>query len=308
MKAGAFEGLHPVIPAVYFAFVLVFCMAAFNPCLIVLSLAAGLVANIRLRGWPAVARTLRWQIPLFALVALLNPLVSASGSTLLVVLGPFPIYAESLLYGVCMGAMMVAAMLWFSNAAQMMGSDRVSSLLGARLPQVGLMISMVMRLVPQFVRRGAVIGGCAQAATASASANQGVGVFGEAPTARFTSEAPAPSDHKFAARVRQLSVLMGWSMEDALETANAMRARAWGATVARTTYERLSFGIVDAAVLIVVVALAACAMFFAVLTCAQSAFYPLFVMSPWWPAAVLSYVLVLALPAIGEVRTWLAWR
>ena len=49
---------------------------------------------------------------------------------------------------------------------------------------------------------------------------------------------------------------MGWSMEDSLETASAMKARGWGAAVRRTTYARHRFRRLDVAALAVGGALA----------------------------------------------------
>ena len=49
--------------------------------------------------------------PLAVLVSLLNPFFSASGSTQVGSLFGYPLYAESLAYGACMGAMMAAGIM-----------------------------------------------------------------------------------------------------------------------------------------------------------------------------------------------------
>ena len=121
---------HPAVLALYFASALVLCMCAFHPVLVGISLVSGLVLGICLRGWRAVGRGARWQLPFVVLVALVNPFFSASGSTELMHIGLHAIYLESLVYGACMGAMLVAAMLWCSNAAAVLTDDQVLGLLG----------------------------------------------------------------------------------------------------------------------------------------------------------------------------------
>ena len=319
MKRTAFDSYHPCIAAVYFAVVLVSCMAAFHPVLVGLSLVAGFAASVRLRGARSALLSVRWQLPLLVIIALANPIFSPSGSTLLVVAGPFPIYAESLAYGACMGAMLVAAMLWFSNAAQVMSSDKTAALLGARLPVVGLMITMVMRLVPQFVRRGEAIGAAAAATTAAGSANTAPPLFAR-PTSQMSHRRQAqkvqtaqtdqkpPANNALAARVRQISVLMGWGMEDSLEMSDAMRARGWGASRKRTTYQRVRFGVMDAALLAIVIACAVCLAVCGAVACGQAAFYPVIVMGQTWWLAAGVYLVVLAIPVVLEVIEWLTWR
>lgn len=84
------------------------------------------------------------------IVAVLNPLFSASGSTELFRIGMRAVYLESMVYGLCMGGLFVASVLWFEAAASMLEYDKVLALLGNAAPVIALMISMCMRLIPQF--------------------------------------------------------------------------------------------------------------------------------------------------------------
>ena len=315
----AFDVLHPAFAAAYFAVVLVFCMAAFHPAFIAASAVFGLAYSMRWRGARPALSTLAWQVPLALVVACANALFAGTGSTLLLAVGPFPVYLESFAYGLCMGLLLVSTMLWFSNAAQVLSSDKVMGLFGGRMPVVGLMISMVMRLVPQFVRRGALISEAASAATSARRPNEGAGLFLQEGGAGCGSPKPVaavcegsggavapPSDNPLAARVRQMSVLMGWSMEDSLETADAMRARGWGACSARTTYRQRDFRGADGAAVAALAVLAVVCAWCAVAACAACRFYP--VVEAGGAAFALPYVVLLCVPAILEVREWAVWR
>ena len=100
---------------------------------------------------------------------------------------------------------------------------------------------------------------------------------------------------------------MGWSMEDSLETASAMKARGWGAAVRRTTYARHRFRRLDAAALAVGGALALLAAVAAWAACAQFRFYPVIDgLAPWWN--YLPYALYAALPLSMAARERLRWR
>ena len=100
-------------------------------------------------------------------------------------------------FGACMGAMLSCVLLWFSNASRALSSDKVMALFGNAAPTIGLMLSMAMRLVPQFMRRGAAVGDVQRACTSAGAAGPREGA---------------------RSRLRLTSVLMGWDMEDSLDT------------------------------------------------------------------------------------------
>ena len=115
------------------------------------SLAGALLFSLLARGGAATARGLAWPLPLLALVCLLNPLFSASGSTLLFKLGPRSVYLESLAYGATMGGLMVAVVLWSEGAAAVLTQDRLLALAPRRARALPLLLGMAFQLVPQLL-------------------------------------------------------------------------------------------------------------------------------------------------------------
>ena len=254
----AFDTAHPAVPALYLGVTLGLTMFSLQPVLIACSLAGAFAYGCCARGPRACLQGLRWQLPVIAIVAVFNPLFSASGSTELFRLGDRAVYLESLCYGCAMGGLFVASVLWFQAAASLLSFDKVMALFGNVLPVITLMISMSMRLIPRFVRQGRMV-----------ESVQAV-------------SRPAGSS-AVASRLRLSSVLMGWSMEDSLETADAMRARGWDAARRRTTYSRFRFtGIDGAAVACLAVGGALCAVLAWAAT-SQYLFYPtLSRLVVWW--------------------------
>lgn len=289
MKGTAFDIFHPIVPLVYFVVLLVLSMAALQPVPVAISLVGALSYALCLRGWRATVRSALWQMPLILVLALVNPLFSASGSTELFRIGMRAIYLESLIYGLCMGALLVAVLLSFSNAARVLSSDKIMALTGGVAPVIGLMISMIARLAPQFVRRGGDIGGVQQACTA-ARVEKGEGLRGRA-----------------GGNLRMVSVLMGWSMEDSLDTAAAMKARGWGAQKRRSVYARYRFGRADAGLLALVVLLGFAATVALIAASTTFRFYPtLSGFAPWW--SWVPYVLFVGFPLGLEAWERVRWR
>ena len=153
----AFAMSHPAVPALYMVLTLGLTMFSMQPVLIALSLAGGLAYGFATRGAARTLGALRWQLPVILIIALVNPLFSASGSTELFRIGMRAVYLESMVYGLCMGGLFVASVLWFEAAASMLEYDKVLALLGNAAPVIALMISMCMRLIPQFLRRGRTV-------------------------------------------------------------------------------------------------------------------------------------------------------
>ena len=272
----AFATAHPAVPAAYLALTLALVMAAMQPVLIALALMGGLAYECVVGGPRAALATVRWQLPVVLLVSLVNPLFVSEGTTVAFCLGARPVYWESLWYGVAMGGMFVASIVWFRVAAALLPMDRVTALLGNVAPVVTLMISMSMRLIPRFVRQGRVVAAVHDVAL------------------------PAARD-RVGTRMRLTSALMGWGLENSLETADAMRARGWGAVGCRSTYARVRWTGRDAAALAALAAAGAMTALLAWRAAGAYAFYPVATPLVWWWGYV-PYAGWMLVPAVLHVR------
>ena len=217
-----------------------------------------------------------------ALVAVANPLFSASGSTLVAQLGPMAIYQESIAYGACAGALLVAVVLWFEDAACVLTQDRLLQLGARALPTVTLVTSMAAQMVPQLLDRAQTV----RAATLST-----------------TAAAPQGSRDR---GVRVADQLMSWSMEDSIERADAMRARGWGAADRRSCYLPDSFRNSDALALAGIVLLAAASALLVFVACSQWHFYPTMPrLVAWW--GYVPYMVLALLPTVLDLGQRVRW-
>lgn len=278
----AFDTCHPAVPAAYFAGTILIAIFAMQPVCVGISLVGALAFSFAARGWRRTLKGLRWQLPMVALVAVANPLFSASGSTLVAQLGPMAIYQESIAYGACAGALLVAVVLWFEDAACVLTQDRLLQLGARTLPTVTLVTSMAALLVPQLMQRSQSV---------------------RAATLATTAAVPQGSRDR---GVRVADQLMSWSMEDSIERSDAMRARGWGATDRRSCYLPDSFRNSDAFALAGIVLLAAGSAFLVYVACLQWHFYPTMPrLVAWWgyaPYAVLAF-----LPTALDLGQRLRW-
>ena len=286
MNRNPFATYHPAVAFVFLACAIVISMAALQPVFVALSFLGALACSVVCRGARATAGSFVWIVPLWLVVAIANPLFSASGSTEILRIGVRAVYVESLVYGACSGGMLASVFLWFSSYAACMNSANTMALFGNVLPIVSLMVSQVMRLVPQFVARGRGIAAAQDAVSAAA---------------------PQTKRQQTAGRLRIVSVLMGWGMEEGIERSDAMRARGYDCGARRTTYKRYRFGRADASVLAAIVVLAAIAGACAAAVCLRFSFYPtLSGWGAWW--AYLPYALLMAVPSALRFKEWLLWR
>lgn len=276
-RSTAFDACHAAVPAMLFAGVAALSMLAVHPVLVTFSLSGALAFSLVARGAAATVRGLAWQLPLLVLVCLLNPFFSASGSTLLLKVGPRSVYLESLAYGATMGGLLVATVLWFEDAAAVLTQDRLLALAGRRARSVPLVASMAAQLVPQMLGRARSVRAAARACTAA----------GPRPPARDEL-------------LRTSTMLLSWSLEDSLERADAMRARGWESGSPRTRYRPERFRARDAVAAAGIAALLALGAAGAWAACSSWEFYPrMSGLAPWW--CYLPFALLALLPAVAEL-------
>lgn len=278
------SGLHSGVQAAFYLAVCVLTMSAFHPVLVAISFFAGVACSMLQRGVRNTLSSFAWQLPLVLLICVANPLFSASGSTELLRVGVVVVYSESLAYGACMGLLFVSTLLWLGCAFRVLTFDKIMALTGNAAPTVTLMLSMTGRLVPELVRRGKLVSDVQEACTAA--------------------HAEAGRKNRLK-RTRLMSVLVGWSLEDSLETADTMRARGWSRYRKRSVYRRRAFRRRDAMALFFVVALAVLDVVVAVQMVSSFSFYP--TMAPLvFDLRYVLYTLLFALPSL--VMLWRAWE
>lgn len=225
----SFSGYHPLVDFAYFALVLAFSMFFMHPACLIASLLGAVCYNVRLNGRRAVRFQVRYVLPMLVLAAVINPAFNHEGATLLCYLpSGNPLTLESILYGMAAAMMLAAVLSWFACCTAVLTADKFVYLFGRVIPALSLVLSMTLRFVPRFKAQLRVV----------REAQRGVG--------RDTENGSLLRRTRNA--VAMLSILVTWSLENAIETADSMKSRGYGLP-GRTAFSIYRFDAQDKAVL-----------------------------------------------------------
>ncbi len=205
----AFSTYHPLVNFLYFALVLIFSMVFMHPVCLVISLVSAFIYSIYLRGWRTVKFNFLFLLPMLLVAALINPAFNHEGGSILAYLpSGNPLTLESIVYGLAAATMLAAVICWFSCYNAVMTSDKFIYLFGRIIPAMSLILSMVLRFVPKFKAQIKVVSD-AQKCVGRDISNGGVLV-----RARHG--------------ITILSIMVTWTLENAIETADSMKSRGYG--------------------------------------------------------------------------------
>lgn len=283
-----FGTLHPAVSLCYFVGIIGLTLACVHPVMTALSILGAAWFLILLRGFQTFLKTMRFVGPMFLLVALANPLFNHRGVTMLFLLFDQWITLEAILYGLVSAGLLTAVILWFGCYQEVMTSDKFLYLFGQVAPSASLLITMTFRFIPQLKNNAREI----------------------KEARKMLSGEPERLMRKLQAAIRDLSALLSMSMEQAVETADSMKARGYGMKK-RSTFHLFRFDSRDT------VTLAAVLILTGVCTLARAyghgymEFYPrmtpLILGVPSYTQFVL-FALLALLPGLLEGKEAIWWR
>lgn len=226
----AFSGYHPMVNFIYFGLVIGFSMFFMHPVCLLISLISAVCYHISLNGKDSAQFLIRYTLPIMLVTALINPAFNHQGTVILCYLPTGnPLTLESILYGIAASVMLVSILFWFSCYTSVMTSDKFVYLFGKIIPSLSLVLSMTLRFVPKFK----VQFDCVKDAQA------GMG--------NDTSNGSLLKRLKSA--VTCFSIMVTWSLENAIETADSMKSRGYGLK-GRTAFSIYTFTERDKSVLL----------------------------------------------------------
>lgn len=212
----SFADCHPFVNFIYFAAVIGFSLVLTHPLAQVTALVCAFIYAVTVSGRKMIGFLVKFCLPTVLLTMLINPLFNHRGETaLLYFSNGNPLTLESIVYGVSAGAMLVSVLMWFSSFNRVMTSDKFIYLFGKVIPALSLVLSMTLRFVPKFR---------SQMETVS-EAQKSIG--------RDVTKGNLLSRTKTAINI--FSIMITWSLENAIETADSMKSRGYGLR-GRTTF------------------------------------------------------------------------
>lgn len=286
----AFETYHPAICFWMFVLAIVLSMVVRHPVFLAASVVLAATCYATTKG-PRALKLMAWVVPLFVLVTAMNPLFNPMGDTVLFTyLGGRTYTFESLCYGAATAAMVVAMFLWFGSFNAVLTSDKITYLFRKVAPAGALVLTMIMRLVPNYQKKTTAF------ATARACIGKSVG------------------EGKWIDKVKNgsslLSMLTSWALEGSVITADSMRSRGYGLP-GRSYYSLYKFTVRDGVMAAVTGLLFVGAAVGLFVGAADVEYIPAISIPPitgLGMVGMVCYVAFLALPTIVNVVEQAKWR
>ena len=205
----SFSEYHPFINLIYFAFTISFSLVLTHPLAQGISLVCAVIYAVSINGKKSVIFLLKYCLPMVLLTAFINPAFNHEGATTLLYFpNGNPLTLESILYGFSAGVMIITTLMWFSSFNSVMTTDKFIYLFGKVIPALSLVLSMSLRFVPKFKSQMQTV----------TEAQRSIG--------RDVSNGSLFERTKTAIHI--FSIMITWSLENAIETADSMKSRGYG--------------------------------------------------------------------------------
>lgn len=286
MGQDAFSKYHPAVNFTFFLGAIGCGVVIRHPAYVAGAVVTGVVYYLLLvgqKGWKLIGGL----IPLFLFLTAINPLLNTQGQTQLFYLFGRPYTLEALYYGASIAGMFVSITVWFGCYNHVLTSDKFTSLFGNLIPALSLLLVMVLRLVPTFLRKTRAISGARDAI------GKGVGE-GTGKKERLESG------------LTVLGALTSWALEGSVVTGDSMRARGYGCAK-RSSFMLYTMGKGDWSLLLVQLFLLALVLLSAFLGQAGANFTPILEVAPvsWGMAVYGAYLLI---PTVLQIKESILWH
>lgn len=288
-ETGRFILMHPVVTASYYTIVIGILMFSNSPLFLISAIALGMCYDMLLKGRRSLRNNLFIILFMSFLTVLINALFTHNGSTVLFYLGNNRVTLEAACYGLAMALMLSGVVIWFSSFNVVMTSEKLIYIFGRFAPVLGLTLSMIFRFVPLLRTRFELIG--------------------EGQKALYAGD-----EKGFIGKIRQfgkeVSILVSWSLESSIESADSMAARGYGLK-GRTSYNLFKIRTADIMTLLLSMLLGGVTITSYAAGVNKLYYYPVIRVvesSPKWLelAGYVSFIALLAMPLaidlIGELR------
>lgn len=284
----AFSKCHPLVNFLFFAGAIGCAVVIQHPAYLLVALVAAAVYYLLLsgrRGWKMILGLL----PMIIILTAINPLFNHYGKTILFHVFGKPYTLEALVYGGVLSGIFAVMMLWFGCCNKVLISDKFTSLFGNLIPALSLLLVMVLRMIPNLIRKAKQISG------ARDSVGKGSG--------ENTKE-------KLRSGMTVLGALTSWALEGSLVTADSMRARGYGAGK-RSSFQIHRMKTTDWMLLALMLCLMSIVIGFAAMGSANASFTPVWDITPvtgtrtWGLAAYGAFLMI---PTVFHCKESIQWH
>ena len=230
----SFSRLHPLATIVLFGCEVVLAAFSFQPLCALIAFVGAEACTIQLFDAKHAVKQLVWYVPIIALMTVINPFFSASGSTVLYSFGQMQLYAESLLYGATSGLVLVSTLSWLECLFVVVSPLELLQRSSVRFPGLQLVLSLSVQLMPQLLSDLTVAQQIQSANTAAQTCDSAT---------QMPRQSRFPGQHRFLSARKAIvqtastinAVCMS-ALEKSISTFQSIVSRGWGMTVRRSRW------------------------------------------------------------------------
>lgn len=284
-----FAGYHPWVNLIFYILVIGLTMFSLSTWFLAVTFTMSWLYSVLLKGKDAIKINMFFTLWVLVIMALVNTFFVHDGVTPLFYINGNAITLEAFIYGLSAGIMLISVLIWFVSFNVIMSADKLIFIFGKATPVLGLTLSMIFRYIPLLQERFSEI----HTGQACLGRNEQKGMM-----SRFRNFA------------KESSILVSWSLESSIESADSMEARGYGLK-GRTAFHLYKFTFRDKFLLIVFIFLGTIAATGRVMGGGSVLFYPEYKIEALGISGMISliaYISLLAIPIIIDFLSELKWR
>lgn len=287
-EGSCFARLHPAVNLIFYIFAIGITMFSTAPSFLAITFLAGFLYSVLLGGVRQIRINLMFMIPIVIFMTLINTLFTHNGATVLFYLNDNRITMEALVFGFASSILLSSVIVWFASFNIIMTSEKLIYIFGKATPVLGLTLSMIFRFIPLLKERYREI-------------HQGQICMGRTEEGLFK---------KIRRTCKEISILISWSLEAAIETSDSMEARGYGIK-GRTSFHLFKMTRTDVVILLIVCCLGLFAGIACIMGYTDIYYYPVITMeekSLFGFLSLFAYVLLLAMPFAIDIAGEIKWQ
>ena len=264
-------------------------MFSTDPYFVLVTLIFAWAYSFMLKGKKSLRQNFLLTIPILIIMTAVNTIFVHNGATILFYISDLRITLEALLFGLVSAMILSSVIIWFSCFSVIMTSDKLIYIFGKARPVMGLTLSMVFRFIPLLRERFNEI-------------RLGQKAMGREEEQHFFG--------KVRQFVKELSILISWSLESSIETADSMEARGYGLK-GRTSFHLFRLMDRDKLMMAIFIACGAVLLAALIMGLTDIYYYPMIVLDKWSPIKVISFIVyasMLVIPVVMDLDIKKKWQ
>ena len=290
MSMDAFSKRHPLVNFIFFLGAIGFGVVIQHPVYLTAGFILGATYYLLLNGRKGI-RMLLAMLPLFLIMTAINPLFNTYGATVLFHVFGRPYTLEALYYGMAIAAVFVVMLIWFGCYNAVLTSDKFTSLFGNLIPALSLLLVMVLRMIPNLMRKARQFAGARKSIGKGSAEN-------------------ATNKEKLTDGMTILSALTDWALEGGVITGDSMRSRGYG-SAKRTSFVVYRMTGIDSFLLVIQCVLILTVLGTALTGGTTATYTPDFYIAPVSGMHILglvAYCAYLSIPTVLHIKEAIQWH